>query len=51
MQILQQFSVTLSLVIIAYLFCKLLISNYKVTKANEITNFWKNFLKPNSRST
>ena len=32
MQILQRFSVTLSLVIIAWLFCKLLIFKYKVTK-------------------
>ena len=34
--------------IIAWLFCKLLIFNHKITK-NEITNFYKDFLNPNSR--
>lgn len=37
------------MVIIAWLFCKLLIFNHKITKNNEITNFYKDFLNPNSR--
>ncbi len=44
MQILQRFSVTLSLVIIAWLFCKLLIFKYKVTKTTRLPTFIRTFL-------
>ena len=55
--IIQKISVTLSLVIIAYIFCNCLIFTHKGTKYSpikvqnicEITNFFTCFLIPNSR--
>ena len=46
MQILQRFSVTLSLVIIAWLFCKLLVYDYKVTKNKRDYQLLKGLSKP-----
>ena len=47
----QKISVTLSLVIIAYIFCNCLIFTYKVQNICEITNFLVYILIPNWRKS